>query len=297
MDFRPQTPNEMVGAVQKQTAQFLLDKVKLKTIKNLVLLTGSTGLGKTTIARMIANNADNSFDDHKYHSCLELGVVGIRDVLNSLVFAPFSGNYTVHIFDEIHGLTKRQQEELLQPIENLPEHAILIFTTDQPEKLITPLMGRFKAGHWFELQPPTMNETRQFMVDYLDKYGKVIGETITKDEANKIYRVSKGDVRSLVGTIETYVETGIINGLDITEPSESLAQAILKDKPYRDVLECVDWDKDLNSQRIGLISYMLKVYENNSSEHVKQVILTLEEPLWEPVEYSFKIRLMKCLTS
>ncbi len=160
--YRPTKLSDVVG--NKGPLSILKGSIKSKKVFKNILLSGSTGSGKTTIAKimaMIYNCEELKGDDPclKCSSCLsalkdkhpdiielnaagESGKIeGIRDILRLSKIQP-RYNFKVFILDEAQGLTGKSKEEILKPLENPPPNTIWILCSMNPEKLDKAIHGR-----------------------------------------------------------------------------------------------------------------------------------------------------------
>jgi DNA polymerase III subunit gamma/tau len=172
---RPKKFSQLIGASQKAAARLLQTKTQTGDIPHAILLTGPTGVGKTTIARLLAAllNCQTTIDDSdntstkdnpkssepcgKCDACIELlsgneldivdasrdtGIDSMRDIVRTLSQRSLHYENKVVIFDEAHGLSKPAQNSLLTVLEDPPPHVVMILCTTDPRKLLKPLKGR-----------------------------------------------------------------------------------------------------------------------------------------------------------
>jgi DNA polymerase III gamma/tau subunit len=121
-----------------------LDGVMSKKASRALLLTGPTGLGKTTLALAACQKLGASERDIKEINCADLRTLeDARDLLYHLNFKPMEGEYRVLILDECHQMVPNAQTAFLTPIEKLSEQVLIIGCTSNPEKLTPAFRGRF----------------------------------------------------------------------------------------------------------------------------------------------------------
>ena len=141
--WRPKTFADLVG--QEHVVKALRNALDEGRLHHAYLLTGTRGVGKTTIARILAKslNCENAqhgepcgvcqsctqIDTGRYVDLLEIdaasntGIDNIREVLENAQYAPTAGKYKVYIIDEVHMLSKSAFNAMLKTLEEPPEHA------------------------------------------------------------------------------------------------------------------------------------------------------------------------------
>jgi len=160
--YRPQTFAEVLN--QKPVIQTLKNQLISGTFSHAYLFTGSRGVGKTSVARILAKavNCVNPKDGDACGSCnvckqiengqfLDLveidaasntGVDNIRDLIEHVKFSPSGGKYKVFIIDEVHMLSKGAFNALLKTLEEPPKHAIFILATTEINKVPATIISR-----------------------------------------------------------------------------------------------------------------------------------------------------------
>lgn len=166
--YRPQTLAEVVG--QTALVNTLLGHIKNNTLPRSILITGATGCGKTTVARILAHyiNCEN-FDSKTKLPCFECSYCravakkqypdveelnfsddrGIDAVRQLIASAEYASNHNARIFilDEIQSATKAAQNALLKILEEPPEGVFLILLTTDPHKLLPTVKNRCLTLH------------------------------------------------------------------------------------------------------------------------------------------------------
>jgi len=160
--WRPQNFEDVVG--QEHVTQTLQNAIKLERIGHGYIFTGPRGVGKTTVARVLAKvlNCKNPPNNNPCNGCnhckeitdgrnmdvLELdgasnrGIDEIRELRESVKYPPNSGNYRVFIIDEVHMLTKEAFNALLKTLEEPPAHVVFILATTDPHKIPQTILSR-----------------------------------------------------------------------------------------------------------------------------------------------------------
>ncbi|MCX6797133.1 MAG: DNA polymerase III subunit gamma/tau, partial [Candidatus Doudnabacteria bacterium] len=160
--YRPQIFADVVN--QKYIIQTLKNQVALGQISHAYLFTGSRGVGKTTVARIMAKavnclskkggepcdvceickqvTAGNFLDLIEIDAASNTGVDNIRELIEHIKFSPSAGKYKVFIIDEVHMLSKGAFNALLKTLEEPPEHAIFILATTEAGKVPATIISR-----------------------------------------------------------------------------------------------------------------------------------------------------------
>lgn len=146
--YRGKSFDEIIG--QEHITKTLANAVKNQHISHAYLLTGPRGVGKTSVARILAhaiNDLDYS-DDAQHLDIIEIDAASnrrideIRDLREKSRLAPTSAKYKVYIIDEVHMLTKEAFNALLKTLEEPPAHVIFILATTELHKLPATIISR-----------------------------------------------------------------------------------------------------------------------------------------------------------
>ena len=251
LKYRPQTFNDLIG--QKVIAETILNSIKADKIPNAFLFTGIRGVGKTTIARIIAKslNCLNDIDDQckvKCENCdaitnsshidvLEMdaasktGVDDVRDLIEFSKYGPTISKYKIFIIDEVHMLSKQAFNALLKTLEEPPEYLKFIFATTEIQKIPITVVSRCQR---FDLPRIRSSELFQYIKRISEKEkGKV------SDEALKlIVKISEGSVRDALSLLDR----GLLSLKNHEELDLKAAQKIFgySDKSYLiDIFELI----------------------------------------------------------
>jgi DNA polymerase-3 subunit gamma/tau len=146
--YRSKKLSEIVG--QEHITAALDHALKKGTICHAYLFTGPRGIGKTSIARILAHEINNIpyTEDRQHLDIIEIDAASnrrideIRDLRDKVHTAPTSAKYKVYIIDEVHMLTKEAFNALLKTLEEPPEHVIFILATTEVHKLPETIISR-----------------------------------------------------------------------------------------------------------------------------------------------------------
>ena len=162
--YRPTNFQEVVG--QDHVVKALSNSITQDRIHQAYLLAGTRGVGKTTIARILAkclncqseenpvtNPCDtcNACEEIKVGRHLEFleidaasrtGVDDMRDLIENVQYKPANGKYKIYLIDEVHMLSKASFNALLKTLEEPPQHVVFIFATTDPEKIPKTVLSR-----------------------------------------------------------------------------------------------------------------------------------------------------------
>ncbi|MBC7565150.1 DNA polymerase III subunit gamma/tau [Candidatus Saccharibacteria bacterium] len=146
--YRSKSLSEVVG--QQHITDILMRAVKAGRISHAYLLTGPRGVGKTSVARILAHEINNlPYNDETTHlDIIEIdaasnnGVEDVRDLREKVQIAPVSAAKKVYIIDEVHMLSKAAFNALLKTLEEPPEHIVFILATTDFDKLPATIVSR-----------------------------------------------------------------------------------------------------------------------------------------------------------
>ena len=159
---RPQTFDEVVG--QQHVTVTLRNAIASGRLPHALLLAGPRGIGKTTIARLVAKalNCDDgptekpcgrcgpcleissggSMDVQEIDAASHTGVDNVRDIIETSRYAPTPGKHRIFIIDEIHMLSQPAFNALLKTLEEPPDRTLFVFATTDPQKIPATVLSR-----------------------------------------------------------------------------------------------------------------------------------------------------------
>jgi DNA polymerase-3 subunit gamma/tau len=160
--WRPQNFKQMVG--QEHVLQALIHALDSQRLHHAYLFTGTRGVGKTTIGRILAKclscqekitsepcgqcSACTAITDGRYVDLIEIDaasrtkVEDMRELLENVQYAPAQGRFKIYLIDEVHMLSSSSFNALLKTLEEPPAHVKFLFATTDPQKLPVTILSR-----------------------------------------------------------------------------------------------------------------------------------------------------------
>ena len=221
--YRPQTFNDIVG--QNHIVSVLKNAIDKDQISHAYLFYGSRGTGKTSIAKIFANEVNgNEIYQKENVDIIEIdaasnnGVDEVRDIKEAIKFLPTEGKYKVYIIDEVHMLTTAAFNALLKTLEEPPAHVIFILATTEIHKIPATILSRCQR---FEFK----NLSQEQLIDRLKYIAKEENLVIEEAAIEKISTLAKGGLRdaiSILDQVSNYAEEITLN--HILEVTSSISE-------------------------------------------------------------------------
>ena len=139
--YRPKTFKEVLG--QDHIVNVLKSSVESNKVSHAYLFVGSRGTGKTSVARIFANEIGVSVNDlYEIDAASNRGIDDIKELRDGVRVLPFDSKYKVYIIDEVHMLSKDAWGALLKTLEEPPKHVIFILATTELQKVPETIISR-----------------------------------------------------------------------------------------------------------------------------------------------------------
>ncbi|MCB1783539.1 MAG: DNA polymerase III subunit gamma/tau [Alphaproteobacteria bacterium] len=276
--YRPQHFDELIG--QDALVRTLRNAITSGRIAHAFMLTGVRGVGKTTTARIIAKALNykgpdgtsgpttgptddcalcRAISEDRHPDVIEMdaasrtGVDNMREILDSVRYAPTEARYKIYIIDEVHMLSTAAFNALLKTLEEPPEHVKFIFATTEIRKVPVTVLSRCQRFDLRRVDIPTLST----------HYKKICGlENVeTEDEAiNMIARAADGSVR---------------DGLSLLDQAIALSSEKITAQQVRDMLGLADraqnldlLEKALTGDMPGALEIMDGLYQSGAAPSV-----------------------------
>ena len=215
LKYRPQNFEDLIG--QNIVSETIINSIKSNKIPNAYLFTGIRGIGKTTIARIVAktlncsNGVDNkckikcdncdSITNSSHIDVLEMdaasktGVDDVRDLIEFSRYGPTTAKYKIFIIDEVHMLSKQAFNALLKTLEEPPEYLKFIFATTEIKKIPVTVVSRCQR---FDLSRIKSSE----LFDFLKMIKEKENGKVSDDALKLMVKISEGSVRDALSLLD-----------------------------------------------------------------------------------------------
>ena len=216
LKYRPSSFEDLIG--QDVATKTIINSIKANKVPNAYLFTGIRGIGKTTIARIVAkslnclNGIENLCNKKPCANCdaiansshidvLEMdaasktGVDDVRDLIEFSRYGPTSSKYKIFIIDEVHMLSKQAFNALLKTLEEPPEYLKFIFATTEIKKIPITVVSRCQR---FDLSRIKSSE----LFEFIKKIKEKENGNVSDDALKLIVKISEGSVRDALSLLD-----------------------------------------------------------------------------------------------
>lgn len=240
---RPQTFTEVIG--QEHVTRTLTNAIKQGRIAQAYLFAGERGVGKTSVARILAKAfnchsglsehpcgtcascteiaAGNSIDVHEIDGASNTGVDDIRVLRENVKYRPARDRYKIYIIDEVHMLSTSAFNALLKTLEEPPQHIIFIFATTESHKIPDTIISRCLRFDFKRI-------SARAIAEHLEQIALSEGVQISRRSLGLIAREAEGSMRDAQTIFERAISYcgGSIRDADIEEMLGHVSRALIR---------------------------------------------------------------------
>ncbi len=264
--YRPRNFNELVG--QNHVSRALTSALERGRLHHAYLFTGTRGVGKTTIARILAKclncetgvtstpcevcSTCRAVNEGRFIDLIEIDaasrtkVEDTRELLDNVPYAPTQGRFKVYLIDEVHMLSTHSFNALLKTLEEPPEHVKFLFATTDPQKLPITVISRCLQ---FTLRPLAVDEITEHLTQILAK------EQIVADQ-DAIWQIAE----SAQGSLR--------DALSLTDQAIAYGQGEVHHQDVKEMLGLID--------RSIIYDLILAIHQNQQ-QRVSQLLMQFRQ--------------------
>ena len=269
LKYRPQTFNDLIG--QDVVVETIKNSIKANKVPNAYGFTGIRGVGKTTIARIVAKslNCEGALENkckNKCSNCEEIsnsshidvlemdaasktGVDDVRELIEFSRYGPTSSRYKIFIIDEVHMLSKQAFNALLKTLEEPPEYLKFIFATTEIKKIPITVVSRCQR---FDLPRIKSSELFKFIKTIKEKENG----NVSDDSLKLIVKISEGSVRDSLSLLDRAI-------LSLDKNIELDLKAAQKIFGFFDKTQLIDlFELILKGDESNVIKIYRNIYDN-----------------------------------
>lgn len=249
--WRPRNFQDMVG--QEPILRMLANALEQKRIHHAYLFTGTRGVGKTTIARILSKclncetgvtptpcgtchacraiDAGQFLDLYEVDAASRTKVEDTRELLDNVLYPPTQGRYKIYLIDEVHMLSNHSFNALLKTLEEPPEHVKFLLATTDPKRLPMTVLSRCLQFHLKRITPEFISKHLQHICNT---------ENITHEipALEKLAKAADGSMRDALSLLDQAIAYGhgTVNKTEVYSMLGSMAEDDLL--PLLDALAC-----------------------------------------------------------
>jgi len=286
--WRPQLFEEIVG--QDHVSQTLSNAIANNRIAHSYIFTGPRGVGKTTVARILAKAVNceqgptpkpcntcasceaiingNALDVLEIDGASNRGIDEVRNLRENIRFTPTLGKYRIYIIDEVHMLTKEAFNALLKTLEEPPAHALFIFATTEIHRVPATILSRCQRFDFKRMPMDTI-------IEHLRHITSADGITINEDALLQIAKKADGSMRDAQSILDQIIS---YSGNEITFEDVAQALGVINQEEFFRVSELAAESNIreliLLSRRIFTSGYDLNEFLLGLEEHFRNILIS-----------------------
>jgi len=229
--YRPASLKDVRG--QDQVIKSIMSALEAEAVAHAYLFAGSRGIGKTSIARILAKEIGTTGNDlYEIDAASNRGIDDVRELREAVNTLPFESKYKVYIIDEVHMLTKEAFNALLKTLEEPPSHVIFILATTEIDRLPETVISRCQV---FNFKKPDLKTLKDFVIDTVKKEGYQIDNSA----AELVALTGDGSFRDTHGVLEKVLRNSSGEDKKITEDDAFESTGAPRSALVRDIIEAI----------------------------------------------------------
>ena len=263
--YRSKSLDEVIG--QKHITDILSRAIASGRVSHAYLLTGPRGVGKTSVARILAHEINGlKYDEENTNlDIIEIdaasnnGVEDVRDLRDKVSIAPASAKRKIYIIDEVHMLSKAAFNALLKTLEEPPEHVVFILATTNVEKLPATIISRTQR---FSFRPISVDDA----VKHLANIAKLENIKIDDDALKLIAIRSDGSFRDSISLLDQLSS--------LVEPKQTITAQLIEDTLGMAPTEVID--QLLDAVEMRNVSKLVELLNQTFNDGISSSILVAQ---------------------
>ena len=288
--YRPTKFDDVIG--QNHVTTTLKNAIKNNKVAQSLLFCGPRGVGKTTCARILANeingfnindplDSSNNLNIYELDAASNNSVDDIRSLIDQVRYAPQAGKYKVYIIDEVHMLSNAAFNAFLKTLEEPPSYAIFILATTEKNKVIPTILSRCQIYDFNRIE---ISDIKNKLIDILNS------EKIDFEDGalHIIAQKSDGALRDALSTldlIKTFSKNSKITIKDVTKNLNII------DNDYLFNITELLYNSDKKNSILSHNELVLRGFESYNlliglSSHFRNLLLSQDEKLVQIMEES-----------